>query len=678
MKKRFFLLPIISAVFITLCMWSCTVNNPEDVGKETDKTILDSLITVANAQHNAAIEGTDLGEYAAGSKATFLLAIKAAEAVSADADATQGAIDQAITDLAAAMAEFKDQQVQAVGKEVLDSLIAYATTIHNSAVEGSVTGQYETGSKAALMAAIDSAETVSANALATEGLVTQAISDLAGALAVFETKKVVSQQTVDSSKTLSDAAKQDLVDLFCGLEGGSDFKNADFSAISADFKAALAKNANNLEAQFGAAITELLMLNQSTIMAQFDSLFTIGSNGSESPSLFKAARLVPDVRIAENTGLVLARMAATTENIPRLSEIQDSLTSIVVPAIDYALARLQVLADADSFEFLVTPQLLGQGCAGSNQDSVEIDMGEIYLFDAALRILRSSVRSITAYNFDFDDNGSYSWINDIDSLMNADDSTGTADSQAIMDLVHRVQYMLEDDPDFLTLRSNGAAQLGSALQDLKSAITSAKLSIASIRAETDDQYNDGLKITDIQEGDLDISSGDDKPNFLSGVTTIEGLLNKVTEIISGPFTFIEDFDGDASTADASLTVNLSALYNNPIQDLRSLLPLHAWRPDSEWIETTKDTIWQDTVLEVIKEKTSFMPIDLIDGAGEPISIDDDSLVYKIQMPDWTFGGLFPNMDSIQDFEALFGPIMGNSEEPSPSAPLKALSARKLF
>ncbi|WP_312109647.1 invasin domain 3-containing protein [Brevibacillus reuszeri] len=71
-----------------------------------DTTALATAVSDAQAKHDAAVEGTNPGEYAAGSKATFQTAIDAAEAVKNDPASTQAQVDAAVAALATAEATF--------------------------------------------------------------------------------------------------------------------------------------------------------------------------------------------------------------------------------------------------------------------------------------------------------------------------------------------------------------------------------------------------------------------------------------------------------------------------------------------------------------------------------------------------------------------------------------------
>ena len=85
----------------------------EDVNKYADCIVevvdaseLQSEIATANASYNAAVEGTEVGQYKVGSKSTFMSAITSAQSVFDNANSTQTQIDAAIAALKSAEKTF--------------------------------------------------------------------------------------------------------------------------------------------------------------------------------------------------------------------------------------------------------------------------------------------------------------------------------------------------------------------------------------------------------------------------------------------------------------------------------------------------------------------------------------------------------------------------------------------
>ncbi|MBP1966677.1 beta-galactosidase [Paenibacillus aceris] len=77
-----------------------------------DTTALSALIANAQGQHDAAVEGTAVGQYVPGSKAALQTAIDNAKAVITNVAATQANVDQTVIDLNAALNAFKASVVQ--------------------------------------------------------------------------------------------------------------------------------------------------------------------------------------------------------------------------------------------------------------------------------------------------------------------------------------------------------------------------------------------------------------------------------------------------------------------------------------------------------------------------------------------------------------------------------------
>ncbi|MDR6554862.1 InlB B-repeat-containing protein [Paenibacillus qinlingensis] len=90
-----------------------------------DKTALHTKISQAQAAYNAAVEGTGLGQYPTGSKATLLAAIQAAQLVAANGQATQVTTDDALTALSSALQTFQRAVITSIKGDVVgnDGLI---------------------------------------------------------------------------------------------------------------------------------------------------------------------------------------------------------------------------------------------------------------------------------------------------------------------------------------------------------------------------------------------------------------------------------------------------------------------------------------------------------------------------------------------------------------------------
>jgi hypothetical protein len=105
----------IAAAFLT----SCKKDEDEPVPTNIDKTELQALYDEALALHDAAVEGINPAQYAAGSKAEFKTVIDAAKIVIDDLYATEADVAAIITHLTTAMEEFKSKEIQPVSTDYL-------------------------------------------------------------------------------------------------------------------------------------------------------------------------------------------------------------------------------------------------------------------------------------------------------------------------------------------------------------------------------------------------------------------------------------------------------------------------------------------------------------------------------------------------------------------------------
>jgi hypothetical protein len=106
---------IITAAIFTSCQKDDDDKEPTNV----DKTELQALYDEALALHDGAVEGTNAGQYAAGSKATFKIVIDAAKTVLDDLYTTEADVAAVETQLETAMGVFESQEIQPVSTDYL-------------------------------------------------------------------------------------------------------------------------------------------------------------------------------------------------------------------------------------------------------------------------------------------------------------------------------------------------------------------------------------------------------------------------------------------------------------------------------------------------------------------------------------------------------------------------------
>jgi beta-glucosidase len=179
-----------------------------------DHTALAAAVTNAEQLLAGAVEGTQPGQYQAGSKAELQAAIAQAVIVRDNAAATQQQIANAVSALNQAVSLFLSKVNSNPGtpeadKAALNKAIAAAQLKLTQVQEGTKVGQYPASAISALQSAIQSANAVSNNANATQTAVDQATTSLNAAIADFATKLItlVPGQTEITIRDLSYLAK---------------------------------------------------------------------------------------------------------------------------------------------------------------------------------------------------------------------------------------------------------------------------------------------------------------------------------------------------------------------------------------------------------------------------------------------------------------------------------------
>ena len=153
-----------------------------------DFSLLIQAINDAQNLHDNAVEGTDIGNYAVGSKAVLQQAIDNANVVAnTTSGLVQSAIDTALADLQNAVSVFENGRIGGPTRDTtaLEAKITEAQSVHDGAVEGTAMGEYPVGSKATLQAAINDAQAVVDDLSLGQGPVDAAIATLQSALNDF-------------------------------------------------------------------------------------------------------------------------------------------------------------------------------------------------------------------------------------------------------------------------------------------------------------------------------------------------------------------------------------------------------------------------------------------------------------------------------------------------------------
>ncbi|MEK0314889.1 family 10 glycosylhydrolase [Cohnella sp. 56] len=168
-----------------------------------NKTALIGAIAAAKSLLLGAVEGTQGGQYPVGSIADLNVALVAAQSLVSST--VQSDIDHAAEILNTAVDTFKASQIPLIDIQGLKAAIDAAKAKHDVAVEGTLPGQYQSGAKAALQAAIEAANTVSNHADATKEEVEAAKAALAQAVVDFDGMVVAPLVTIDLDAAIAKA-----------------------------------------------------------------------------------------------------------------------------------------------------------------------------------------------------------------------------------------------------------------------------------------------------------------------------------------------------------------------------------------------------------------------------------------------------------------------------------------
>jgi hypothetical protein len=353
--------------------------------------------------------------------------------------------------------------------------------------------------------------------------------------------------TVDISKA-NQALEKVLFDLLNRRDDIQHPKEIDFTTPYNLYRDAYTKDPTNLDANFGLAVTNILMLTQDAeLQKAFDEWDAYLKNNTpfEAPLSGKRGNFklgfpvsisyfdIPERALAKT--IIGTQIMAVTA-APKLSAVQKILETKLLPKLDLALQALDRIDDNRNYKFIITPKMQGD----VNEDSLEIDLTEIYAFEVSLNALRAAVDIAIAYNVEFTDY----------------DSAGLVAA-------------LRPGSAFMTLRNNGAT-LAQAKSSLLSAVDKLEAGITFLRQEKDPQFNDIIKIghDDVDRADLD---------------SIMAHIDDARNILTKTYTHTDDWDGNGSTPDQPLSVSFGSFFDKPIVDFKAIFPLYT-------VKAVRDTI----------------------------------------------------------------------------------------
>ncbi|MFQ5639172.1 MAG: hypothetical protein ACE5IR_14415 [bacterium] len=320
---------------------------------------------------------------------------------------------------------------------------------------------------------------------------------------------------------------------------------------------ALELDPNNLDADLGMAVTQLIILkDDDALKSMRDEWIDYGENDAENVeaprvSLFNVSFPTRqedlDLTGAYLTGSLVKTSKLLIKSPPLASETQKVVRDLIIPSLDISVAKMEKIVESDSnqtYTFTVSSAMQG-GTQSEPEDPVELDLTDFKTFYASLLSSRAVLRLFLAYNLDVD----------------------IADSSDIV-------RALTQTSDFFTL--NEAAEIKEAKNDFIKSADALLDAIGFLRAETDNQDDDFITVDPDGEDDLD---------------EIEKRTQQARDAVNGEVTVTEDFDEDINTADSELVISLKAFFDNPPARPKELLPSYILEQDVEDGESVDQFVW---------------------------------------------------------------------------------------
>ncbi len=439
-------------------------------------------------------------------------------------------------------------------------------------------------------------------------------------------------------------------------EGNDIFSESTYNIIKAKFEAALQIDDDNPMAHLGMAVLEVASVNYDAEFWDFYNDLNVEFDlmADDTNSLMhKGFGLIADASEINVSNLM---NVTEREDLITMSRFQNLIDSNLQPKLDSAVSHLVYavsLADSNNISL------------DNGEEIVEIDCGEIYMLTACVRAFSTAFEMMVMYDNDvIDQDGGYDWIHEMEDM---DDDQYWQDYSVSNDTLYMNTYRKMDVSDSLlfsvlkyNLNRNAFMKIRSGKDP--AVIRTKFLSIISdmeaaknyIEAETDNQDDDLIKLSDIININDDISDVDpEDPQFMQDWHDLQDVFDWVRDVMDNSFSITENGE--------TFEINISAFYSGAMNDMKLFLPLHEWKAENEWLERHLDWDWEylnpngdqtydfemngesvhlTGILMIVEREfeDEFVPMNFVDNIGNKIS--DDVMPY---FPDYTFGGLFPDM-----------------------------------
>lgn len=314
----------------------------------------------------------------------------------------------------------------------------------------------------------------------------------------------------------------------------SDFDNLTFTQANTLYKDALALDANNKDAQFGAAITEMLVAYSdpdiNKIIKQFDS--SMNNNSLEKVFAnglipFSTSQMNAPIGAAATNLFAIHNLALTDP--PLISKVQEVMRDKLLPRVTYAIDRLSVLESDTTFSFIVSGRMQGD----PTLQPYKLYCTEAGFSNGLMYGLKFIIEEFLIYQFPLQDYKQATLIN----------------------------ALSQNNTTFFVLATDGTTRAANAKNALTSMINKIQNGIHYLETFSG-KKNDAV---------IKMGSGGIKQNDLD---TVKTYLNKMLNALNQDVT-VELKAADTDGNDYTIKVNLGNFFNNlPTNPKQAFLPTY--------------------------------------------------------------------------------------------------------
>lgn len=447
-------------------------------------------------------------------------------------------------------------------------------------------------------------------------------------------------------------------------EKPSDLYGIDFSSLRRGFSSAIVNNPSHVKANIGFIVSSVLSLNANPdLQKMIDSLSQYIDdmseyNNPEDPNDWNygfakksASAEAKPVSFLSKTysrhGLLSAGqilvgaapkmlLAQTRPSFPSFltaAYIQNMIESAIVPNLDEVIAATQRLTAVSDMSIEITV----------DNETGEIDKGDIYILEAMVRAARAGFSMVLIYDMDvvqLPGSTNAHYIDDVlDYIDNAEYVDGSIinfslnnDTLVINSFTDNTSSIPEDycdfmqynykRPGFLSIRK---AYHTAVYNDLKAIPSLIKSGLNSISNESDNQNNDIFPSTDIMDMSSEMADVSAEmieegftTAFANNFSSPENLMDFISLLLTQPYTFNETIDGKSIT----LKVDLSKFFTSPAAALTDYWPKHVFPTGDDRFTTFDFTGYRedysDNSISIYKDEQDSIKIDIPESAIDNI------------------------------------------------------------